>query len=57
MFPFIIIFADKTSQLGLRQNHFVSLSLILLVGAGFCIFHVHTEKEVGHHRKMEIQRH
>ena len=57
MFPFIIIFADKTSQLSLRQNHFVSLPLILLVGAGFCIFQVHTEKELGQHRKIENQRH
>ena len=34
---------------------FVSLSIILLVAASFCISQAHTEKKVGHHRKIESQ--
>ena len=30
----------------------VSISLILLVAAGFCIYQAHTENKVGHHIKI-----
>ena len=33
----------------------VSLSLILLVAASFCIYQAHAENEVGHHGKIKIQ--
>ena len=33
----------------------VSLSIILLVAANFCIYEVHTEKKVGHHSKIKSQ--
>ena len=33
----------------------VSISLILLVAASFCIYQAHTEKKLGHHSKIESQ--
>ena len=33
----------------------VSPSLVLLVGAGYCIYRVHTEKKVGHHSEIKSQ--
>ena len=33
----------------------VSISLILLVVAGFCIYQVHTESKVGQHSKIKSQ--
>ena len=33
----------------------VSISLILLVAASFCIYQAHTEIKVGHHRKIRNQ--
>ena len=33
----------------------VSISLILLVAASFCIYQAHNEKKVGHHRKIKSQ--
>ena len=31
----------------------VSISIILLVAASFCIYQAHTENKVGRHRKIE----
>ena len=31
----------------------VSISIILLVAASFCIYEAHTENKVGHHSKIE----
>ena len=33
----------------------VSISLILLVAASFCIYQAQTENEVGHHSKIKSQ--
>ena len=33
----------------------VSMSLISLVAASFCIYQAHTENEVGHHSKIRSQ--
>ena len=33
----------------------ISLSLILLVAASFCIYQAHTENKVGHHSKNKSQ--
>ena len=33
----------------------VSISLILLVAASFCIYQAHTEKKVGHQSKIKSQ--
>ena len=33
----------------------VSISIILLVAAGFCIFQAHTENKVRHHSKIKSQ--
>ena len=33
----------------------VSISLILLVAANFCIYQAHTESKVGHHSKIKSQ--
>ena len=35
----------------------VSISLILLVAASFCIYQTHTENEVGHLSKIKSQGH
>ena len=32
----------------------VSISLISLVAASFCIYHAHTENKVGHHIKIKF---
>ena len=34
----------------------VSISLILLVAASFCIYQAHTENKVGHHSKIKRKR-
>ena len=34
----------------------VSISLILLVAASFCIYQAHTESKVAHHSKIKSQR-
>ena len=33
----------------------VSISLILLVAASFCIYQAHTENKLGHHSKIKSQ--
>ena len=33
----------------------VSISLFLIVAAGFCIYQAQTENKVGHHSKIKIQ--
>ena len=33
----------------------VSISLILLVAASFCIYQAHTENKVGHHSRIKSQ--
>ena len=33
----------------------VSISLVLLVAAGFCVHQAHTENKVGHHSKIKSQ--
>ena len=33
----------------------VSISIILLVAASFCIYQTHTENKVGHHSKIKSQ--
>ena len=33
----------------------VSITIISLVAASFCIYQVHTENKVGHHSKIESQ--
>ena len=33
----------------------VSISLILLVAASFCIYQAHTENKVGQHREIKIE--
>ena len=33
----------------------VSVWLILLAAASFCIYHAHTQNEVGHHSKIKVK--
>ena len=38
-----------------RKAIVVSISLILLIAASFCIYQAYTEDEMGHHSKIESQ--
>ena len=38
-----------------RKAVVVSISLILLVAASFCLYQAHTENKVGHHSKINSQ--
>ena len=55
MFYFIITFFKNESDMCETKAVVVSISIILLITASFCIYQAHTEKKVGHLSKMECK--
>ena len=52
VFHFIIMFFKNQSDMCETKAVVVSISLILLVAASFCIYQPHTENKVGQHREI-----
>ena len=55
VFHFIKTFFKNYSDMYETKAVVVSVSLILLVAAGFCICQAHTENKMGHHSKIKSQ--
>ena len=55
MFQFNVNFFENQSDMCETKTVLVSLPLILLIAASFCIYQTHTEKKVGHHSEIKDQ--
>ena len=55
MFHFIIFFFRNYLGMCATKTVPVSLSLIFLVAASFCIYQAHAENKVGHHSQINCQ--
>ena len=55
MFHFIITYFKNLSDICETKAVVVSISLILLVAASFCIYQGHTEDKVGHQSEIKSQ--
>ena len=55
VFHFIINVFNNKSDMCETKAVVVSVSLILLVAASFCIYQAHTQNKVGHHSKIKSQ--
>ena len=55
MFHFIIFFFKNQSDMCETKEVVVTISIILIVAASFCIYQAHTENKLGHHSKIRSQ--
>ena len=55
MFHFVKTFFKIQSDMCETKVVFVSLSIVLIVEASFCIYQAHSENKVGHHSGIKSQ--